>query len=283
MAKAKSKKAPSKKQDSKKGTIEIDINKLSVPFTIFLSTVLSTIALSLILIVGLHSINSNIKNYGVKGADTAQDSGDNNDAVVPDDTQPTTAKTSIDDDPYLGNKDKAKIAIIEFSDYECPFCKKFHQETFEQIIKNYVDTDDAIFVYRDLPLSFHEPAATKEAIAAECVQELGDNEKYFKFGRSVYDSTESNGAGLDDAKLSELAGAAGVDENKFKECLASGKFDEEIKNDSTAAQNASINGTPGFVVGVLNDDGSVDGQIVSGAQPYSVFESAIKAQLEKAN
>ncbi len=102
---------------------------------------------------------------------------------------------SIDDDPRIGN-DKAKVALVEFSDYECPFCQRYHNETFDQIIDNYVDSDKILYVYRDFPLSFHEPKASEAAAAANCVREVAGDEKYFEFSKLYYASTQSNGQGL---------------------------------------------------------------------------------------
>lgn len=179
-------------------------------------------------------------------------------------------------------KNKAKIAIVEFSDYECPYCKSFHDNTLDQIIKNYVDTGDAIFVYRDFPLSFHEPAATTEAQAAQCVFKLAGDEKYYDFANLIYANTGTNGKGMSNDKLLELVDKVGVNKGDFQKCVDSGEFKDEIKQDETDGGDAGINGTPGFIVGILDSEGNVDGEMVSGAQPYSVFQTAIEKQLERA-
>jgi len=276
-----------KEKKKKDDVIEVDLHKTLVPLSILLSAILSTTILSIVLIVGLYSINSNIKEYGVGGGgdtilgeEEVPPSGD----IAPQEApEPTKGQTSVDDDPYLGSKEKAKVAIVEFSDFECPFCKRFHENTFDEIIDNYVRKDEAIFVYRDLPLSFHDPLASKQALAAECVQDLEGNNKYFEYNKSIYETTSSNGQGMEEDALYTLAEKVGVDRGKFADCYESEKFKEEVKKDATDAQAAGINGTPGFVIGVLNDDGSVDGEVVSGAQPFSVFEEAIKRQLDRAN
>lgn len=177
---------------------------------------------------------------------------------------------SIDNDPYLGNKDSAKVAIIEFTDYECPYCKRFHDETFDQIVSNYVDSGDAIFVVRDLPLSIHEPGASNKALAAECVNKLAGREKYFEYGAGLYNGTASASA------LANLASDMGINKGDFESCYDDKEFEEELTADTQAAQQAGIGGTPGFIIGELKDDGSVDGIVVSGAQPYAVFQSAIE-------
>jgi protein-disulfide isomerase len=107
-----------------------------------------------------------------------------------------SAKVGIDDDPILGDKDKAKVAIVEFSDFECPFCQRFHNDTFNELVENYVDNGKAIYVYRDFPLDFHEPKASEAASAANCVQKVAGDEKYFEFSKLYYERTKSNGDGL---------------------------------------------------------------------------------------
>jgi thiol-disulfide isomerase/thioredoxin len=112
---------------------------------------------------------------------------------------PTNVTVSIDDDAILGDKTKAKVAIVEFTDYECPFCKRFHTDTFDTLVKDYVDTGKAIIVTRDYPLSFHDPKATEAASYAECVRkEKGDLAKYTKkeqsdFSRQIEKMTKNFG------------------------------------------------------------------------------------------
>lgn len=188
------------------------------------------------------------------------------------------AKTSIDDDPFLGDKNKAKIAIVEFSDYECPFCKKFHDQTFDDIVKEYVDTGKAIIVFRDFPLDFHNPAATTSANVAQCVKDIANDKKYFEMMKLIYQNTALNGKGMAKEKYIELAAQIGVDANQFKTCLESNKFGDEIKKDVADGSQAGINGTPGFIIGKLNSNGEVDGELVSGAQPISVFRDVLERQ-----
>jgi protein-disulfide isomerase len=106
------------------------------------------------------------------------------------------AQISIDDDPLLGNKDEAKVAVVEFSDFECPYCQRFHQTTYDQIINEFVDNGEVVFVYRDFPLSFHDPVATNAAVAMECVQDMEGDEKAFEFIEAYYENTKTNGSGL---------------------------------------------------------------------------------------
>ena len=264
------------RQSPKSDVVVLNLQTLLTPLSILVGTVI----VAAVLLVGLLSINSNVKKLTPGYTDDSGDAVLGQEAADPVQVDPGNATTSIDDDPYLGNKDEATVAIVEFSDFECPFCQRFHQETFEDIVKNYVDTGKAIIVYRDLPLSFHDPVATKEAIAGECVKEQGGNEAFFNFAQGLYNATASNGQGVSDDKLYSLASDAGVDSNKVKECVESEKYKEEVQNDAAAAQSAGVTGTPGFVVGKLQPDGTVtEGTLVAGAQPYDVFASTIDSKL----
>lgn len=175
-------------------------------------------------------------------------------------------------DHIRGNPD-AKISLISYSDFECPFCKKF-KPTTDQVLAAYGDKVN--FVYRHFPLSFHQNAQ-KEAEASECIAELGGNDAFWKFHDYIFDKTTSNGTGFALDQLPVAAKAAGVDETKFKSCLDSGKYAQLVAKDETDGQAAGVNGTPGNIL--LNND-TKKSQLISGAQPFSNFQSAIDAMLQ---
>jgi protein-disulfide isomerase len=186
---------------------------------------------------------------------------------------------SLDDDPVLGDRSKAKVAIVEFSDYECPFCKRFHQQTFDRLVKEYVDTGKAVLVFRDFPLSFHEPMASTEAQAASCVKELAGDKAYFDYGKLVFEKTGANGEGVVGTTLEELAAKVGVDVEKFKACAQSGKFKEEIAKDMADGEKAGVDGTPAFIIGRLQGNDVVDGMALVGAQPFEAFKKVVDEKL----
>jgi len=188
-------------------------------------------------------------------------------------------KTSIDDDPIMGDRDSAQVAIVEFSDYECSFCNRFRTDTLDQIKEDYIDTGKAILVFRDLPLPFHNPAAEREAMAAECAREQGGDGSYYQFHDQLFETTPGNGVGIDLDGLAKIAGDIGLSGSKLKSCIEGGKYKDEVAKDAVDAAKAGINGTPGFVIGKLAGDGSVEGVVISGAQPYPAFQSAIEDQL----
>lgn len=219
-------------------------------------------------------------NYMEKNGSTnllAGDSLDNPDAQVapPEDTTPK--QVSVDDDPVIGNKE-AKVTMIDFTDYECPFCKKYFDETFSEIKKNYIDTGKIKYVVRDLPLSFHQNAH-KEAQAAECAREQGGDEVYFKYHDEIFKRTTSNGTGLALTDLSVIADDIGLSGAALQSCLDSEKYKKEVDKDLADASSVGATGTPSFFIGKSNSDGVIIGTPIIGAQPYSAFQAEIDKQL----
>ncbi|RJR15012.1 DsbA family protein [Candidatus Microgenomates bacterium] len=188
--------------------------------------------------------------------------------------QPTKGAASIDDDPVLGDKN-APVTMIEFSDYECPFCKRHFDAALTQLIKDYVDTGKLKIVYRDFPLSFHDPMATKEAVAANCAREQSGDQTYFAFHDEIFKRTTSNGNGLDDAKIQTIATDLGLNLSTFNSCLSDPKQADEVKKDIADGTAAGANGTPTFVIGKSTSDGTIEGDLVVGAQPYEAFQAVI--------
>lgn len=185
------------------------------------------------------------------------------------DTQPSqpaeTARLdiSIDDDTVKGDKN-APVTIIEFSDFECPFCARFYENTLPQIIKEYVETGKVKFVYRDFPLSFHRNAQ-KAAEAAECAGEQG---RYYEMHDKLFE--EGVSGGVDSFK--QYATDLSLDTAKFNDCLDSGKMEAEVQKDFSDGQKAGVSGTPAFFI---------DGIPLSGAQPFEAFKQVIEAELAK--
>jgi len=193
--------------------------------------------------------------------------------------QPTTGVASIDDDPVMGDKN-SPVTIVEFSDYECPFCKRHFDETFPQLVKEYIDTGKAKLVYRDLPLPFHDPMATKEAIAANCARKQGGDSKYFEYHDEIFTRTSSNGNGLSESDLTTIATDIGLNLNNFNSCLQDPAQEDEVKKDLADASKAGATGTPSFVIGKSTSNGEIDGDLVVGAQPFAAFQAVIDPLLE---
>ncbi|MBI2112470.1 DsbA family protein [Candidatus Woesearchaeota archaeon] len=175
----------------------------------------------------------------------------------------TDMNSLADDDPFLGKED-APITIIEFSDYECPFCARFYQQTLSSIKEEYIKTGKVKFVYRDFPLSFHQQAEPA-AIAANCA---GDQGKYFEFHDKIF----SNGGagGKNEVDYKKWARELSLDLAAWETCIKDPKQRQELQKDIADGSAAGISGTPGFVI---------NGKLISGAQPFSVFQQVIEAEL----
>ncbi|MSS74626.1 DsbA family protein [Candidatus Pacearchaeota archaeon] len=167
----------------------------------------------------------------------------------------------MDDDAVKGDSD-APVTIVEFSDFQCPFCGKWFLQTYPQIEKEYIDTGKVKMVFRDFPLNFHQYAQVAGE-AAECVRDQGGDDAYWEF----HDILFTKQAQLSDTNVKAWAKAAGYD---VTECLADGTFRQEVLDDMADGQAAGVSGTPGFLI---------NGKLISGAQPFSVFKQAIDAAL----
>lgn len=173
----------------------------------------------------------------------------------------TRYNVPVDDDPVFGAED-APITIIEFSDYECPFCTKFHNEVFGQLIEEY--GSQIRFVYRDFPLTSIHPEAFPAAEAANCAGEQGNywgyHDKLFKGGPQALSA---------DAYI-QYAEDLSLDMDAFQECLDTRRFQDEVQADLDYAVQLGVRSTPTFFI---------NGIAVLGAQPYEVFKQVIDNEL----
>lgn len=168
----------------------------------------------------------------------------------------------------------ARVAIIEFSDYECPFCGRHAASTLPAIAKAYIDTGKVRYVFRNLPLESIHPNARRGAMAAECAGEQG---KYWQ----LHDRMFANQRALDVASLVNHAKAEGLDAARFQQCVASDKYSGKIRADLLESDRIGANSTPSFFVAVLTP-GSSKGRavrMIRGAHPYPVFKAAIDSVL----
>jgi len=170
----------------------------------------------------------------------------------------------------LGRPD-APVTLVEFGDYQCPFCKQFHTTAYSDLKKNYIDTGKVRFVSRDLPLEFH-PFALRAAEAARCA---GDQGKYWEMRDALYASAPSPN---DDAIKSAVE-ALSLNIAAFQSCLASEKFKTDVQKDANEAAALQISGTPTFVLAKSAKD-KLDGVRIVGAQPFATFQSAIEDLLK---
>jgi len=187
-------------------------------------------------------------------------------APQPQEEQPTRAKLNLEGFVMLGSKE-APLTIVEFTDYQCPFCQRFHTTSFGDLKKNYIDTGKVRFYSRDLPLDFH-PNAMRAAEAARCANEQG---QFWK----LRDVMGANPNKLDMDSLLADAADLKMDVNAFRACVESEKYKNAVQTDVMEAMKIGANGTPTFVIGKSTPNG-VDGELVVGAEPYPMFDQKLK-------
>ncbi len=184
-------------------------------------------------------------------------------------------KISADDDPVIGNPD-APITIIEFTDFQCPFCARFHTQTLPLILEEYIEQGKVKLVIRDFPIQSIHPNAVPASVASECANEQGKVKEMHDM--LFYNQNQWSGQETADALslFSQYATEIQLDQEIFDSCLTSGKYIEEIENDLNDGREYGVSGTPGFFIG--NDQiGFVQ---LKGAQPFDVFKKVIDAQLD---
>jgi protein-disulfide isomerase len=182
-----------------------------------------------------------------------------------------SVRTSVADAPTLGRAE-APVTLVEFSDYQCPFCQRFFTTTLSAIKKQYVDTGKVRYVFRDFPLDQLHPLARKAGEAAHCAGEHG---KYWE----MHDLLFRNQKALAQPQLAEHARTIGVDEARFDECLSSGRHAARVERGLTDGSAIGVQGTPSFVVGKTKAGGVVEGTPIRGAQPLEAFRRVIDQML----
>ncbi|MHA2609918.1 MAG: DsbA family protein [bacterium JZ-2024 1] len=178
-------------------------------------------------------------------------------------------------DPILGNP-SAKLVLVEFSDFQCPYCGRFFSQTYPVLKKKYVETGKVKMVFKDLPLPFH-PAAFPAALAGQCALEQG---KFWEMHDRIF-YNQSLLTSKDTAVLHSFASAIGLNMAQFRRCMDTEKYKKEVQEDTAEANALGFTGTPTFVLGKEISPGVVEGKIVVGAQPTQTFEAEIDSLLEK--
>jgi protein-disulfide isomerase len=163
--------------------------------------------------------------------------------------------------------ENAKVTMVEFTDYQCPFCGRHFSQTDGQIQESYVESGKMRHIVRDLPLPFHANAH----VAAQAARCAGDQNKYWQMHDKLFEAQEEWSAGDPVAKFGGYAGELGMNLATFEGCVTGGKYKGAVDDDLALANKVGASGTPTFFI---------NGQILVGAQPYSAFETAIEKELE---
>ena len=235
------------------------------PKLMFIFGLVSGVAVVAVLVSGsLLTVFNGGTGFRVAQADSAIEDpvggtlvGDEVPPVKPTTNADVPAVTSADH--IRGNKD-AKVVLIEYSDFECPFCSRHHPNMLK-LMEEY--GDDVAWVIRHFPLSFH-PEAMPAAVASECANEQG---KFWEYADAMFENQDSLGENY----YPKLAKELGLNVTSFESCLDSGKYDDMIASQQAGGASAGVNGTPATFV---------NGELISGAVPYETLKGIVEAALE---
>lgn len=227
------------------------------------------------LIVGAYMLGSLKTKVDMLQTGTGAVQGAVANAPVAPEAPPFDAKLmpEISDEDWVKGDENAEIALVEYSDTECPFCKRFHP-TAQQIVDEYAGK--VKWIYRHYPLSFHANAQ-KQAEAMECAGEQGGNDAFWKYTDAIYERTTSNGTGFALDDLVPLAEELGLNGETFKTCLDSDKFAQKVKDQMDGGSGAGITGTPGNIVINVKTG---EAKLLAGAVPFEEAKVVIDSLLE---
>jgi protein-disulfide isomerase len=199
--------------------------------------------------------------------------GNNQPAVAgqPEPTGSTDAVRTVTSEDHIKGNPDAPIKIVEYSDFECPFCKRFH-DTMNEVMDKYGDSGEVAWVFRQFPLEqLHPVKAQAVAVASECAAEQGGNDAFWKFTDGYFDVTLTNNRTDIETVIPQLAKEAGLDQTAFQTCVESGKHDDHIAADIANAVETGGRGTPWSVM--IGPDGKT--YPINGAQPLAAIEQLI--------
>ncbi len=185
-----------------------------------------------------------------------------------------TAEVSVSGKPSLGRED-APVTMVEFSDYQCPFCKRHFLTVLPIIKKEYIDTGKVRYVFRDFPIASLHPQAKKGHEAAFCA---GEQNRYWE----MHDTLFENSKDFSVPALKRYAQGIRLEGIRFNNCLQSGKYGSRIENEIAEGTKAGVRGTPSFFIGPSGSGGKITGTMVRGAQPLARFRQVIENALRVA-
>ncbi len=228
----------------------------------------SSVAIPVAIVFGFGLIALAIYFSGMGGA-TSKEVPTNTNVTQADNNSPTQAIRPVDGTDYIRGNPNAPILIVEYSDYDCPYCKSFHA-TMNQIMNEYGVDGKIAWVYRQFPIAQLHPNAPRISEAALCVGDIGGNEAFWKFSDLVFQERSINEA-TNISKLPEYAVSAGVKKEEFMSCLETGKMKSAVEASYSDGVGAGIQGTPNSFVLVGNQKAPIEG-----AQPYEVVKQIVE-------
>lgn len=190
-------------------------------------------------------------------------------------SQPATPKevvVAFDDDPIKGNP-KAPVTIVEFSEYQCPFCRRFHKEVLPKLEEEYISKGKVRYIFRDFPLRFHKKAVPA-AIAANCAGEQG---KYWEMNDFLFNNPDK----LDIEAVTPSVGEIGLDQAEFETCVKKESHQAEIDKDLEDGRKYGVRGTPSLFIGKTGTTGEMKGQYFRGLRPFESLKPEIDKLLQE--
>lgn len=245
----------------------MDNQKNEVSITLNRETIVNTsiaVLLGLLVILGwqVYTLKASIDaELGTEKIAKAQPLPSGDTGLAPTPSQATVA--AVSDSDYVRGNAKAKISLIEYSDYECPFCERFHP-TAQQAVDEF--NGEVNWVFRHFPLSFH-PGSQKKAEAAECAGDLAGSEAFWSLTDTLFADQS-----LSVSQLAVVATSIGIEKGAFQECLDSGRMNAKVQASLAGGESAGVTGTPGTFV-YNNETG--ESILIPGALPYTQLEQAI--------
>lgn len=207
--------------------------------------------------------NKSVADIAIPGEDNVANVAQNTDSPSLENINP------VSEDDHIRGNPNAPIVLVEYSDYDCPFCKNFH-ETMNQIMADYGADGKIAWVYRHFPLEQLHPNAPLIAQAAECVADLGGDDAFWTFSDLIFEERETNAQTNPDS-LPGFAELAGVDVNDYNSCVDSGRTKAAVEEDFNNALAIGGRGTPHTVILVGDQQG-----VINGAQPYDVVSGMVE-------
>ena len=205
------------------------------------------------------------------GKETVADPAGQPAAAQPEENKPLTDalwQEVLTNPVYSEGNENAKVTLVEFTDYQCPFCKRHFDQTESQLQTEYIKTGKVRWIVRDLPLSFHQNAHA----AAEAARCAGDQNKYKAMHDKLFETQTAWGeSATAPTVFAGYATGMGLNGTSFSQCLSSGKYKAAVDADLALASQIGANGTPTFYI---------NGQPLVGAQPFSAFKALIDAELK---
>jgi protein-disulfide isomerase len=241
-------------------------------YTIAITIIASALILSGVIWVASSNISSSISDLKSSLNYTGSVSGNSVPTIVPTPTPQANARQTIStQETAVEGSASAPVEIIEFSDFQCPYCRTFYVDTYKQLVKDYVDTGKAKIYFKQFPLSQIHPGAEIAAEAAECASDQG---KFWEMHDKMFDEQQKQGSGTVAFTKDDLKNWAktitGLNAQTFNSCLDSGSKAAVVQQQQTQGIQAGVDGTPTFFVNGLK---------LVGAQPYSAFKQLIDSEL----